>query len=187
MKSSLARRRSGALIAAAVFVTAVPFLGVEVASADSGLAEGTYTISANVYVDSSDSPIGLNAYVTNPTAPPTGYPSSPVSANATLVVQSDGTELLTVPIVNETFGVLSIAASDTDGEVDVVSSSTTSWSTTWGGTKQRISEITFDVTDFGGGSDVATFSPSSEYADFLLYLGTKSWDLHLVVDFDSAA
>ncbi|WP_448060602.1 hypothetical protein [Cellulomonas hominis] len=144
-------------------------------------------MTANVYVDASDTPIGQNAYVTNPGTPPLNMPTAPVANNATLAVLGDGTELLTVPIVNTTFGVLSVAPTSTDSTVLVVATSLSTWATTWGGTKQRISSVTFDVTDFDGGTDVATFSPSSEYANFLLYVGNKSWDLHLVVDFDSAA
>jgi len=183
-----AGRKAGAALAVVALIGAAPFLGAEAASADSGLAPGTYTVSANVYVDAADAPLGVNAYVTNPNQPPAAFPTTPVSGNATLVVQSDGTELLTVPIVNQTFGVLSIAAaSDATSSVEVVSSSTVPWATTWGGTKQRVNSVTFDVTDFAGGSAVATFSPSSEYANYLLYFGSKSWDLHLVVDFGSAS
>jgi hypothetical protein len=176
-----------ALLLAAGAVAAPQAALADTTASSSGLAPGTYTVSANVYVAASDTPIGQNAYVTNSGTPPLNMPTSPVAANATLQVLSDGTELVTVPIVNTTFGVLSIASSSTDGSVDVTSTSTSSWATTWGGTKQRVSSVTFDVTDFDGGTDVATFSPSSEYADFLLYVGTKSWDLHLVVDFDSAS
>lgn len=186
MMKTLTGRKAVTTLVAAALVAAVPFLGAEAASADSGLAAGTYTVTANVYVDSSDTPIGQNAYVTNPNQPPTAYPTSPVSVNATLVVQSDGTELLTVPIVNETFGVLSIAGESTDDSVIVEDTTTTSWST-WAGTQQRVSSITFDVTDFSGGTSIATFGPSTEYANFLLYLGAKDWDLHLTVDFDSAS
>lgn len=181
-----ARRSTSVLTATALLLAAGAALGPQVASADSGLPAGTYTVTANVYVGASDTPIGQNAYVTNPGKPPLNMPTSPVADNATLVVQADGTELLTVPIVNTTFGVLSLPAASTDGVVDVASTTLATWATTWGGTKQRISSVTFDVTDFAGGTQVATFSPSTEYADFLLYVGTKTWDLHLVADLDSA-
>ncbi|MFC6356557.1 hypothetical protein [Luethyella okanaganae] len=78
--------------------------------------------------------------------------------------------------MNESFGVLSIASASTDSAVSVTDKSFVPWSTTWGGTKQRISSVTFDVTDFSGGTSVATFSPSSEYANFLLYAGDKGRD-----------
>ena len=62
---------------------------------------------------------------------------------------------LTAPVVNNTFGVRSIASSSTDGTVLVLSTSDTTWtapsfplsSTPY---STRISSITFDVTNFAG-------------------------------------
>lgn len=187
MSTISTRIRLGSGLAAVALVAATTLGTAQVASADSGLAPGTYTVTANVYVDASDTPIGQNAYVTNPAAPPTSFPTSPVSDNATLVVQSDGTESLTVPIVNTTFGVLSIADESTDDIVTVTGTTTVSWITDDEGELQRISSITFDVTDFAGGTSIATFSPSTEYANYAPYAGYKSWDLHLTVEFDSAS
>lgn len=190
MSRTLRANRSrfiGVALAALIAATSVLYGAAGQAHADSGLPVGTYTVSANLYVGAKDTPIGLNAYVTNPAAPPLGYPSSPVNSNATLQVLADGTELLTVPVVNSTFGVLGLPAASTDGAVAVQSSATTPWSTAAGGPTSRISSVTFDVTDFAGGSTVATFAPSEEYANFFLYRGYKAWDLNLVVDFGSAA
>lgn len=177
----------GLALASLITATTALFGAAGPANAESGLQAGTYTVSANLYVAAKDTPIGLNAYVTNPAAPPFGYPSTPVSANATLNVLEDGTKLLTVPIVNNTFGVLALPAASTDGAVSVASSTTTPWRTGFGGPAARISTVTFDVTGFAGGAAVATFSPSQEYANFFLYRGYKSWDLNLVVDFGAAA
>ena len=57
------------------------------------------------------------------------------------------------------------------------------WSTPY---KERISSITFDVTNFSGGNSIADFTPCAEYATFPLYKGDKHWDLHLIVNFNSA-
>lgn len=176
----------GLALATLIAATAVFYGAAGQAQATSGLAAGTYTVSANLYVGAKDTPIGLNAYVTNPAAPPLGYPSSPVAANAKLEVRADGTELLTLPIVNNTFGVLALPATSADGAVAVVGTTMAPWSTAAGGPAQRISSVTFDVTDFEGGSAIASFTPSQEYANFFLYRGFKTWDLNLVVDFSAA-
>lgn len=129
--------------------------GPEEAFAAAAFSSGTYTVMANLYVAAADTPIGKNAYVTNSGNSPTHKPTSPVSDNATLVVDADGKKTLTVPVVNNTFGVRSIASSSTDGTVLVLSTSDTTWtapsfplsSTPY---STRISSITFDVTNFAG-------------------------------------
>lgn len=165
-------------------------LGPEKAFAQATLSPGTYTVTANLYAAASDTPIGKNAYVTNAGNPPGNKPTSPVSDNATLAVSADGKKTLTVPVVNNTFGLRSIAPSSTDGTISVISTSTTTWTAPWfhffpTPYGERISSITFDVTNFAGGSAVADFSPCAEYVTFPLYKGDKSWDLHLVVDYSS--
>lgn len=152
-------------------------------------AEGTYTVTANVYVDKADTPIGANAYVTNAGNPPFNKPTTPVSNNATLIIQ-EGKKLLTAPIVNNTFGVLSIAGASADGVVKVAGTTQGTWNPPFPWSTpyaNRITSITFDVTDFAGGGAVATFSPCSEYATFPLYKGDKTWDLHLVANLSSVA
>lgn len=146
---------------------------------------GTYTVTANLYVDADDSPIGQNAYVTNAGNPPSNKPVSPVSDNATLTITEDGKKLLTVPIVNSTFGVLSIAAQSVDGTViteDVKMGTWTVpnilWSTPYA---ERVTSIVFDVTNYTNNA-VVDFSPCAEYASFALFKGDKTWDLHLVAD-----
>lgn len=150
--------------------------------------DDTYTVTANVYVDKADAPIGRNAYVTNSGNPPRNKPTSPVYNNATLVIK-DGKKLLTVPIVNDTFGILSIADTSTDGVVSVVGTTETAWKAPFPWTTpyaNRIATITFDVTNFAAGTSVATFSPSKEFATFPLYRGDKAWNLHLVADLSAA-
>lgn len=159
------------------------------AYAATATSAGTYTITANLYVDKKDTPIGKYAYVTNSGNPPFHKPTSPVSNNAKLQVTESGKKLLTVPIVNNTFGVLSIATASTNNSVKVIDKSMTTWRAPWPWStpyKERISSITFDVTNFSGGNSIADFTPCAEYATFPLYKGDKHWDLHLIVNFNSA-
>lgn len=159
------------------------------AYAATAASAGTYTITANLYVDKKDTPIGKHAYVTNSGNPPFHKPTSPVSNNAKLQVTESGKKLLTVPIVNNTFGVLSIATTSTNSSVKVIDKSMTTWRAPWPWStpyKERISSITFDVTNFSGGNSIADFTPCAEYATFPLYKGDKHWDLHLIVNFNSA-
>ena len=159
------------------------------AYAATATSAGTYTITANLYVDKKDTPIGKYAYVTNSGNPPFHKPTSPVSNNAKLQVTESGKKLLTVPIVNNTFGVLSIATTSTNSSVKVIDKSMTTWRAPWPWStpyKERISSITFDVTNFSGGNSIADFTPCAEYATFSLYKGDKHWDLHLIVNFNSA-
>lgn len=159
------------------------------AYAATATSAGTYTITANLYVDKKDTPIGKYAYVTNSGNPPFHKPTSPVSDNAKLQVTESGKKLLTVPIVNNTFGVLSIATTSTNNSVKVIDKSMTTWRAPWPWStpyKERISSITFDVTNFSGGNSIADFTPCAEYATFPRYKGDKHWDLHLIVNFNSA-
>ena len=159
------------------------------AYAATATSAGTYTITANLYVDKKDTPIGKYAYVTNSGNPPFHKPTSPVSDNAKLQVTESGKKLLTVPIVNNTFGVLSIATTSTNSSVKVIDKSMTTWRAPWPWStpyKERISSITFDVTNFSGGNSIADFTPCAEYATFPRYKGDKHWDLHLIVNFNSA-
>ena len=159
------------------------------AYAATATSAGTYTITANLYVDKKDTPIGKYAYVTNSGNPPFHKPTSPVSDNAKLQVTESGKKLLTVPIVNNTFGVLSIATTSTNSSVKVIDKSMITWRAPWPWStpyKERISSITFDVTNFSGGNSIADFTPCAEYATFPRYKGDKHWDLHLIVNFNSA-
>lgn len=144
-------------------------------------ADGTYTVTANLYVAAKDSPIGKDAYVTNPKKPPLQRPTEPVSNNATLVV-AGGKKLLTVPIVNEVFGVTSFPAASEGEDITVEAIARVPWIPTDKTITERISSITFDVTNCEGTSVTADFSPCTEYADFILFRGNKDWDLHLVAD-----
>ncbi|MBY4798262.1 twin-arginine translocation signal domain-containing protein [Collinsella sp. AGMB00827] len=150
------------------------------------IAPGTYTVTANIFTDKKDTPIGEYAYVTNPGNPPFNKPIKPVQNNATLVVQ-DNKMLLTVPIVNTTLGVLKLADASSDTSVSVVSGSIvkTSWGNIFSKIKERISSVTFDVTNYVEG-ETLVFSPSEECVTFALYQGVKHWDLFFNADFSDA-
>ncbi|MBK0421421.1 hypothetical protein JD292_04955 [Leucobacter sp. CSA2] len=169
--------RVTATLTAALTLVAGLGVGAPAANAQAEQTE-VRTVTANLYVGAKDTPIRRNAYVTNPATPPFNYPDSPMKNNAKLEVKADGTRLLTIPIVNNTFGVVSLPHSSIDGTVDVVSIGTTRWSTV-NGPAQRVSTVTLDVTRLGTGAARTSFSPATEYANFFLYRGYKNWDLNL--------
>ena len=177
---------AGATAAVAVASVALPGIGgIEKAfAAPAALAPGTYTVTANIYADKSVTPIGQNAYITNPGNPPGKKPTTPVSNNATLEVKANGDKFLTVPIVNNTFGVTSFGTSS-NPNAPISSSQMGTWSVPFGGIpgpSQRVTSVTFNVTNFTGTNLTATITPCAEYVTFILYYGYKNWDLHLVAD-----
>lgn len=144
---------------------------------------GTYTVTANIYVDKKDTPIHKNAYVTNPSEPPLHKPITPVKQNATLTITEDGKKLLHVPVVNNTLGVMHISDVSTDGVLHVQSRQTTKWSTFFYKGDKRISEIVFDITHVKDFSHAYTFTACVEFVKFALYRGEKHWDLHVTLGF----
>lgn len=68
---------------------------------ESTLKEGTYTVTANLYVPGSENVIltGVAVYLTNTRVPPV----SPVEKNAKLVVDADGNMTLTIKNLNPVF------------------------------------------------------------------------------------
>lgn len=146
-------------------------------------APGTYTVTANIYVDKKDTPIHKNAYVTNPSEPPLHKPITPVKQNATLTITEDGKKLLHVPVVNNTLGVMHISDVSTDGVLHVQSRQTTKWSTFFYKGDKRISEIVFDITHVKDFSHAYTFTACVEFVKFALYRGEKHWDLHVTLGF----
>ena len=151
-----------------------------VTKAPEGLAPGTYSITANVIVRGEDNLYipGLTAYITNPVVPPT----EPVSENATLVVKSDGTHVLYVPMPNGTFTVRSAQTTDTS-KFDVIGSTVNDVVYEGKGETRegRITGLYFELKDFGG-----TYV-MDKCAEFPTLLG-QDWNvpLTLSVDFSSA-
>ena len=159
-----------------------------VTKAPEGLAPGTYTITANVIVRGEDNLYipGLTAYITNPATPLNGggAPTKPVSDNATLVVESDGTHVLYVPMPNDVFTVRSARTTDASKFAVIGSTVDDDTYTDANGKISREGRITglyFELKDFGG-----TYV-MDKCAEFPTLLG-QDWDvpLTLSVDFSSA-
>lgn len=91
------RRLLGVLLGL-VMVLSAAGISVFAAAQGSQYKPGTYTVTANLYIDGSDNQIlkGTTAYLTNTAFPPT----SPVTNNATLTVHEDGTMDLTISKLN---------------------------------------------------------------------------------------
>lgn len=64
-------------------------------TADGHLAAGTYTVSGNIWLPKSQTGLPLNPHLSNSAFPP----STPVSGNATLVVEANGHAYVRIPVV----------------------------------------------------------------------------------------
>lgn len=93
------------LMALALLVTVVPATRTEAATT---LSDGTYTVTANLYVPSTSNPVNKlwNAYFTTTKMPP----NSAGSANATMVV-ANGKATVTVPLINSGLSLLTLETS----------------------------------------------------------------------------
>ncbi len=166
-------------------------------------APGTYTVTANLFIPRDKNPlINIQAYATNPDNPlsivedndpslVTGaVPNTHMEDNAQLVVEEDGTLLLTVPVLNPVFTIQKIG----DGEgIKVVNVSTKAGE--YGpvgpnGTvarvdyESRISSVTFELSDSGYTSDGSYGYTLKNCTEYPTLLG-RDWhvDLDLTVDF----
>ena len=75
---------------------AEPTASTEIATTSDGhIAAGTYTVSANLWFDKATTGLPLNPHMTNSGFPP----STPVSNNATMTVDSSGHATVTAPVV----------------------------------------------------------------------------------------
>ena len=74
------------------------------------LAEGTYKVTANLYVPAKENVAlpGVQAYLTNPALPPT----KPMKDNATLIVDKDGKTTLKFTELNQIFALTKITPSE---------------------------------------------------------------------------
>lgn len=66
----------------------------EASETDTTLAEGTYTVSCNIWFNKADTGLPLNPHITNPTFPP----YNPVLDNAALTVDAEGNGKVTIPV-----------------------------------------------------------------------------------------
>ena len=139
------------------------------------LAEGTYTVSANV---SMMTPIpGVRGYTTNPLNPESiggagGIPNMPKTNNATLVVDSDGSCVLTVDLVNPVFTIQQVGDGSTitvlDYETSPIEQKDGDEEYNQGlanaGISTRISQLTLQLKDLSG---VYVLENCKEYATTL--------------------
>ena len=146
----------------------------------SDLEEGRYYITANIFVKAEDNPIlGIKAYMTNPAVPPT----SPMTKNAIMEVDSTGKPTFTIDVANTVFSLQEI----NDGtDVHILSCDygldegvTTSPYGDHGG---RVKSIVCTVDNLSG---AYTFGDCVEYPQPLKE--DQTWPLQLEVDFSSAA
>lgn len=146
--------------------------------------EGTeYSVTDNLYVKAEFNIIlKRNAYLTNLTTPNLfkgQFPTTPLSDNATIVKNADGTFTVNITPLNNTFGLISIADTASNGAASVTNRVYyENWNT--GGYSQRINGLTFAVSDTSGSYSFT----ASEYANYM-NVGDKSWPVTLQIDFSS--
>lgn len=170
---------SGAVALAAAAPAVKPF---EAFAATGKLAAGTYTVTANLYVKAAINIIlKKDAYLTNLGKPPLNFPTSPVSNNATLVVDSAGKMTLTISELNDTFGLIEIQDNSDEGNAHITKRVPLDWN--HGGHSQRINGLTIKLDDTTG---TYTFTNVLEYANYLVY-EDKKWPITLTVDFSGIA
>lgn len=126
------------LMALALLVTVVPAAKAEAAT----LSDGTYTLTANLYVPKTSNPVKLwDAYFTSNSIPPT----SGLKMNATMEVSGD-TATITVPLVNSGLSLLSLGEVTSGNCSDVVTGVEKSYTCGSGShTFDRVSEVEFEI------------------------------------------
>ena len=119
--------------------------GDPISSTNGHLAAGSYTVSANIWVNREEAGLPLSPHFTNSSFPP----SSSVTKNATLNVESDGHAYVTVPIIIQSriMHVLSISG------LDIVSSSRDG--------EGGLSSITVDLGILRDASDITKTATAS--------------------------
>lgn len=147
----------------------------------SDFAEGTYSITANVYVKGENNVVlsGVTAYLTNPSIPPV----TPVEHTAIMHVDEDGYFTLELDLQNTVFS-LQHVESGTDVFID-------SWvfgtneelmpTSEYGAYKGRIQKLIVTVDNLNG---EYAFKNAKQYPTILKE--TKLMDIHLGVDYASA-
>ena len=133
-------------------------------------------ITANLYVKSTDNLVlPVNAYLTNSFVMPT----SAVSNNATILDNNDGTYTLSVPVVNNTFALISIDAPN-GGVSNIVETRNTG---TYGSnTNGRITNLTMTIEQ---GTTSVYFTNCHEYSSYFVSKGDKNFNLTLDVDWSN--
>lgn len=162
-------------------------LGSAVAKAD--MEVGTwYSASVNLYVPAKlNFIVHMDAYLTNLTTP-TGLvgakPTTPVSDNGFVRLNSDGSYSVYVDEFNNTFGLLTIGGSENGGSANDESGVTAETQKTiegWLNEMNRIDALSFTLP--AGYTGSPTFD-ATEYANFMNF-GDKTWAVTLQVDFNT--
>lgn len=162
-------------------------LDTEKAAAEA-LKPGTYTASVNLYLpgERNTQLSGTTAYMTNPDNPlgiggHEGLPIVPAEANATLVVEEDGTKTITVDVLNPVFTLQKIAAPENSEILVAVKDSDRYEGTNGVGVDGRITQL---VIRLGDNSALYPFDDCQEFPTLL----ETYWEvpLELSVEFTSA-
>lgn len=163
------------IVAAALLVTTFPQYAF---AANDELQSGTYTITANLYVPGQYNEVlaGVTAYLSSPEVPPT----KPVSDNALLTVNDDGTKTVRFTQLNAVF-MLDSLDTDSNSGVEVVDKVYNNEKKINGETVTRISELEVKLLN---DSEHYTFTNCREYAYPLD--AYKNMPLEMDVDFSSA-
>ena len=137
-----------------------------------------HTVTANLYVKASDNQVKLmNAYLTN-----SAYtPSWAVSDNAKLTAEDDGTFTLSVPVVNNTFALISLGQPD-GGVWDITK--TRNEGTYGTHTDGRITNLTMKIQP---GATSIYFTGNLQYANHIFAKGDKNFHLTLDVDWSNVS
>lgn len=193
---------AGAVAAAALVATGASTLDIDkafagtrdnrdlgAAVAQSEMVPGTwYSASVNLYVKAQFNVIvHMDAYLTNLTKPTSLFgskPTTPVSDNGLVRLNSDGSYSVYVDDLNNTFGLMTIGGSRNGGAAKDDSGSTCvvrgyyDWDAV---DDDRIDAISFTLP--AGYSGEPSFA-ATEYANFMNQ-GDKDWPVTLKVDFDT--
>ncbi len=187
IKTKLGTRMFSVLMVLTMLLSLLPMTAFAKNSKSSAvtLAEGTYTVTANLYVPGELNKIitGLQAYLTNPELPPI----TPAEQNAKLTVDKNGV-FLEITELNSIFTLQEIGDC-TNAEI-IESTKTDNINFANGTTDDittRIGTLKIKLNDFSG---TYTFNKCREYPTLLANSTLQGfWDVPLTldVDFDSAS
>ena len=148
-------------------------------------AEGTYTVTANLYIRGEDNNVlpGVTAYMTNPNLPPT----TPMSNNSVMKVDKEGNITVTVNPINDIFTLQGIDGGTDAHIVNSVygcpeGSTEEDWlQNTNGAYKGRYTSLEIQLDNMNG---EYKFANCKQYP--LILHTDKTMPMYLGVDFDSA-
>lgn len=169
------------LIACACVFSSAPSALADNDTTSNTLGEGTYTVTANLYVPgiANDVLPGTTAYLTNTQLPPL----EGAVKNAKLEIKEDGTRYLTVTNMNRFFALQKISSTEDAVKAMIISTETVSDYPQY--YTSRINTITFKLNE---DDDTYNFDDCEEFAVPLAGTGkaNKTMPLQLKVDFSSA-